>query len=142
MAKIPVDPSFPSNKLEELLGAAFENPEMQDEFFAELMSAEVYLLTDNAQSPQGKVPANDDDVEVSIMSSVMEDGTPFIPVFTSLEELQHSMDDEDDHSYMTINGRDLLELVDGTDIVIDPAHQYGLHLNPEETKGILESFEV
>ena len=142
MPKIPVDPSFPCNKLEELLGAAFEDPALQDEFFAELMTAEVYVLTDGIQSPHGKTPANDDDIDVSIMSSVMEDGTPFIPVFTSLAELQHSMDDETDHTYMTMSGQELLELVDGTDIVIDPAHQYGLHLNAAETRSILEAAEM
>lgn len=137
MPKIPVDPTFPANALEEKLAAAFEDPLLQDEFYAELMDAEIFLLADSPSSPQGKTPANDDDVEVSLMSSVMENGTPFIPVFTSLEELQHSVDEDSDQIYVTMSGRELLTLVGDTDVVINPAHQYGLHLEPEEIRLIL-----
>ncbi len=136
MPKTPSQDTFPSNKLEELLAAAFENPDLQENFYEELLTSDVYILTDKNTSPQGKTPANDDDVEVSIMSSVMEDGTPFIPVFTSLVELQHSIEEE--HDFLTLTGQEFLQLVDGTDIVINPAHQYGIHLDPEESQALLD----
>lgn len=127
------------NELEVLMKAAFEDPEATESFYAAFLSAEVFVLTDNQQAPttEGRQTL-EEGTEVSLIHFEMEDGTPFVPVFTSLRELQASI--EDDLTYIGMDGWNLLSLIRTADAVINPAGEYGWHLRPEDIEDVLEHF--
>lgn len=125
------------NELEQLMRESFQDSSMIEGFYAKILSSELFVLAAKADVVDGR-HILEEDSEVSLISYQMEDGTPFIPVFTSLQELQRSI--EEDLRYMAMDGWNLFSLIRGSDIVLNPASEYSWHLKADDLDEILQHF--
>lgn len=125
--------------LDALMQEAYGNPEQLGAFYGRLMGGELFILTNDKNAAEGEreLPAG---TPVNVASFTMEDGTRFIPVFTSMAELQNSIDDE--YGVMGLPTRSLFEMVRGVDIIINPAQPYALRLQGEEQQILLNQFGI
>lgn len=125
------------NELERLMQESFQDSSKIENFYAMLLSSELFVLTAKADVVEGRRIVEEDS-EVSLINYQMADGTPFVPVFTSLPELQRSIEEE--LSYMAMDGWNLFSLIRGSNIVLNPASEYGWHLKADDLEGILQHF--
>ncbi len=125
------------NELEKLMQESFQDPSKMEGFYAKLLSSELFVLTAQENPIEGRHIV-EEDTQVSVVNYQMEDGTPYIPVFTSLEELQRSITEQ--LSYMAMDGWNLFSTIQGSNIVINPVSEYGLHLKAKDLQEILQYF--
>ncbi len=125
-------------ELETLLAEAFTNPSVIGSFYAEMLSSDLYIITRKSDASGGE-QVIEEGAKVDIMTFAMKDGTAFIPVFTSVAELQSSITEES--TYMSARGWELFNMIEGIDVVVNPMSETALHLPPEELSRILDYFE-
>ena len=95
---------MPENELEQLMRESFQDSSKIESFYAKLLSSELFVLTAKAEVIEGR-HILEKDSKVSLINYQMADGTPFVPVFTSLQELQRSI--QENLSYMVMDGWNL-----------------------------------
>lgn len=125
------------NEIERLMRESFEDPGKADSFYAMLLSSELFVLTAPGAVSEG-TRVLEEGTEIDLLNYELDDGTPFIPVFTSLPELQRAIEEE--LNYISMDGWNLFTLIRGTDVVINLASEYGCHLKPDDIEGILDHF--
>lgn len=129
-------PDIDNSHLENLMAQAFENEQKNHEFFSVLFSSDVFILGGSGDIVPETLEAG---TSVNIEQWHMEDGTPFIPVFTSVAELLDTVENKESN-YLALNAGSLFEMVRGTDVVINPMSDHGFHIDPEGMDGILDHF--
>lgn len=77
-------PDLDNAHLEDLMAHAFENEQKNHAFLEELFSSNVFILSQG--SGKDGEQTLEADSQISIEQWTMEDGTLFIPVFTSVKE--------------------------------------------------------
>jgi hypothetical protein len=127
----------PNNALEQLMDEAYADNTRLGEFYAALLSSDLFILTEGDTQIEGRKKL-DADTKIGVVNFVMEDGTAFVPVFTSVEEMQRSVNE--DHSYLGLNGWSLFSMNQGTEIVINPASDKALRLDAPYIKQLLQYF--
>ena len=108
-----------------------------DDFWTCFFTDNVYLLS-AADGHEGERMMEEGET-IQLVNWLDGKGNEFIPVFTSLEELQRSISGE--NSYMAINGGDFLEFTRGASICVDPRSEYGVLYGPEDVASILNHFQ-
>ena len=109
-----------------------------EQFYAVLLSSEVFALSGDEPIDGGQRKILDAETEIHLVNGEMDDGTNFVPIFTSVEELQRSINEE--MNYIGMEGWNMLHLVKDTDVVINPNSEYGIHLTPENIAEIIQFF--
>lgn len=127
-----------NTELEDLLEEFFKDPTKEDIFYAKLLSSELFVLTLPEKSFGAKKVVQPG--EKSIAGFTMENGTLYTPVFTSLQELNRSIETE--YGWLAMAGWNLFSLTKGADIVINPAGDHGLHLKSSKIESLLENFST
>ena len=122
------------NALEKLMQDASENPDKRDAFFKELLKAELFILSDASPEEEGEWESEEGD-ELAIVQHELDDGSLFIPVFTSLDELQDTVPDE--AAYTVLPGQALIELLKDSMIIINPANDASVQLDEEAIEYLL-----
>lgn len=115
------------NPLEALMAQAFENPDLRDQFFGELLAADLFVL----------IESND---PKSVIHHKLDDGTVFAPVFTSQEELENTV--EEGGAFATMEGHTLLEMLQGSIIIVNPASDMALQLDHDAITDLLTNFSA
>lgn len=123
-----------ANALEDTMRKAHENPDHFGDFYAQLFAAELYVLCGDDAQVEGAQELTED-TSIALVNFQMTDGTVFLPAFTSIEELQATIEEE--VTYMAIPSIDLLGMARGSHIVINPDSEYNLHLTPENIDDLL-----
>lgn len=127
------------NELEVVMEEAFSDSSKVEIFYSQLLASELYVLTEGAPDHEGRRML-EKDTNVGIVNFLGAEGEPFVPVFTSLPELQRSI--EQDFGYIGMDGWNLFSLIKGSDVIINPASDCGLLLKAEEIAEILHYFGV
>lgn len=131
----PTGPIKPSNELEKRLVAltrkrtAASLKAFQDCF----LTAELYVVT----TPGGMAAARrgmNDGSPVAIWRGPLLDGRHGVAVFTSLERMTQSFYEEDDVPYLTMKGRDTLDLAVGGPLVVNYGLRQTVFIEPDEAK--------
>ena len=125
------------NQLELLMQELFQDSSRMGDFYGMLLSSELFVLTAKADVVEGRSILKKE-TEVELINYHMEDGTPFVPIFTSLSELERSI--PTDLSYMSLKVWNLFSIIRGSHIVINPASELGLQLDPDNIEEILHHF--
>lgn len=115
------------NPLESLMAQAFENADLRDQFFGELLAADLFVLIEN-NNPK------------SVIHHELDDGTLFAPVFTSQEELQETV--EEGAAFATLEGHTLLEMLQDSIIIVNPASEIALQLDRDAITDLLTNFSA
>ena len=127
-------PDFtPTNELERLLVEASADPGARPAFYRAFLDGDLLVLGYSGDSPgEGEgvtgLPAGS---TVSIVRWQDVEGREAIPVFSSLDRLRESIEQEE--RYMQIQGRALLDIVGSElSLVLNPRSDYGKEFVPGE----------
>jgi hypothetical protein len=115
------------NPLESLMAQAFENADLRDQFFGELLAADLFVLVES-NNPK------------SVVHHKLDDGTVFAPVFTSQEELENTI--EEGGAFATMEGHTLLEMLQDSIIIVNPASDMALQLDHDAITDLLTNFSA
>ena len=126
----------PLNDLEQKLMRAADEPTSRPEFYKALMVSDVFIIGSSDSEGEGvsTIPAG---AKLSIVNWEKNDGTPFIPFFTSLEALQRALQDES--KYVALPAKSLFEMTIGSSLTLNPASPYGKEFFPSEIHALLET---
>jgi hypothetical protein len=122
-------------KLETALRSAADHPAERPEFYKVLLESSLYILgTSDTEAANGMTSLNAGE-HISIRKWEKPDGTPVIPVFSSLAALQKAIKHESD--YMKFPAQYLFEMTRGDGFVLNPESAYGKEFSPEEIEMLL-----
>lgn len=119
--------------LEELLMNAATDPSYRVEFYKQLLRSDLIVLTQDSEIGEG-VQTLQEDTSLKILS--LPDGR--IPVFTSTDRVFDKKVIEEQVQYVAMKGADLLAVVKGATLLLNPYSDYGKELLPDEIDGLLD----
>ncbi len=124
-----------------LLDAMMRDPaKNQDAFYKAFLTSNVFLIGEADGTPGEKIIQEGESVRV--MQWQDPEGNPFLPVFTSMKELQEAIKDMGEMPYISFSGYDALNLTQGqVPVAIDPSNQHCLYLVPPQIAQILSYFD-
>jgi hypothetical protein len=128
-------PFIADNELERALVKAVNNPLTAPDFYRLLLESNLLVLgtaegQEGAALPFGLAPGS----RLNLVTG-LKDGHQYLPVFSSLVRMQDYVKQES--KYLSIKGRDLLELTRGAPVILNPASEYGKELTAEEVGQLL-----
>lgn len=124
--------------LEELMRIMATEPARAEEFWTRFLTSPVFVINGNKDAEiQGEHEMKEGDA-FQILNLVTPDGTPFVPVFTSVMALQNAIREE--VNYLAIPGYEVLMMTRGEHIGVNPGYEFGLLLTGEEIGRILDYF--
>ncbi len=123
----------PENDLEKSLTKAYKEPAHRSQFYQDLLVADIYALT---SSP----PDLDENGILKSGTKINfkhfeHEGTPFLPIFSSLKRLQESIAVE--ASYSKLNARRFFILTRGETVILNPELELGKLFTPTEIGDLL-----
>jgi hypothetical protein len=125
----------PINPLEESLVKASENVSHRPQFYRDLLEAEVFLIQKNLpETPLGQRTLEKGE-EVQLVG-IHQDGRNVLPFFSSLPRLQAVIQEE--MGYLMMKGRQLFELTQGSELVLNPGADYGKEFTAVEVAALLD----
>ncbi len=121
--------------LEKLLRIGKTDNEALRQFHTALLQSNIYVFGTAPQEHQSGeiIPAG---ASVQIRSWRAADGSPYIPIFTSLEILRHAATKEE--PYLLMPCRDFMALTLGATLVVNPNSAFAYRLAPEHVRSLLE----
>jgi hypothetical protein len=124
-----------------LLDAMMRDPEKnQDAFYKAFLTSNVFLIGEAGGEPGEKILQGGENVRV--MQWQDPQGNPFLPVFTSMKELQDAIKEMGEMPYISFSGYDALNLTQGqVPVAIDPSSEHCLYLVPPQIAQILNYFD-
>lgn len=122
-------------KLETALKLAADHPAERPEFYRVLSDSSLYVLgSSGGATGDGEVELKAGE-NISIQHWEKPDGTPVIPVFSSLATLQRAISQES--KYMKLPARAFFEMTRGEGVFLNPRSDYGKEFVPEEIEAML-----
>ena len=123
------------NELEAALRLAATEPAHRPAFYKALLDATVYVLGHADHGPADGARTLAPGQKVSIQNWERKDGSPVVPFWSSLPELQRAIADET--AYMALPARALFELTRGSALVLNPKSSHGKEFFAEEIEALL-----
>lgn len=126
--------SAEENALERALRLGADDPTQRLRFYVLLLEFKLFTLTATDLGIEGDVVARAD-TQVLLKMWPRADNSVYIPVFTSLNALQHAIKGDD--RFIAMDGRTLLEITRGKTLILNPYGPYSKELAPEEIDSLL-----
>ena len=128
---------IPENDLEKALVRAVKEPATAPHFYRQLLASELLVLgtvegQEDATQAFNIAPGS----KISLVPGTTRDGRQYLPVFSSLARMQDYIKQES--KYLSINGRDLLDLTRGGPVILNPASEYGKELTANQVRQLLD----
>lgn len=117
---------------EELLKKAAKEPAYRSEFIKKILTEKLVVITKEPSGPEGYSIAQKD-TSINILS--LPDGS--IPVFTSTERIFDKGVIKEQVNFLECKGEDLLNMVKGSQLILNPYSDYGKKFTPEEVQSLL-----
>ncbi|MGB4107419.1 MAG: SseB family protein [Alphaproteobacteria bacterium] len=112
----------------------------QDTFYTAFLTSNIFLIGEAGGAPGEKTLQGGESVRV--MQWQGPDGNPFVPVFTSMDELKEAIKEMGEVPYISFSGYDALNLTQGhIPVAIDPSNEHCLYLAPPQIAQILSYFD-
>lgn len=123
------------NELEKALVEAVKKPSSAPDFYRLLLESDLLVMgaaegREHAQEQFSLAPGSN----LKFVTG-LKDGSQYLPVFSSLARMQEYVTQET--KYLSINGRDLLDMTRGAPIILNPASQYGRELSAQQVQQLL-----
>lgn len=129
-------PFISENELEKALVRAVKNPDAAPDFYRLLLESSLlvmgtaqgqeYASEEFSLSPGGKLN----------LVTAVKNGAPYLPIFSSQPRMQEFVDKQT--KYLTIKGRDLLDITRGAVVILNPASEFGKELSAAEVLRLLD----
>lgn len=120
----------PVNALETSLVHAVQDVSKRPQFYKNLLEHDIYAIS--LAAPEGTAEGG----QSLKLLQLEKDAIFWIPIFSSLEQLQAFLDRE--MQYVRLRGADFFKFSKGAHIVINPNADYGKELLPEEIEKLLD----
>lgn len=126
---------IPNNLLEKSLVAASSDAAHRHQFYKDLIESDFFIIQ------EGKIPEThgrttlSQDQELKIQNIELN-GKPYVPVFSSLPRLQAVLDRE--VGYIALNALELMKIVLGSEIILNPGSPYGKEFVKDEIASIVD----
>ncbi|GMA98220.1 enhanced serine sensitivity protein SseB C-terminal domain-containing protein [Pelosinus sp. IPA-1] len=120
--------------LRETLKKAISDPSMRPQFYEQLIKSDVFVITDGREMPIEKGVLQPG-ATVGIKTLKNPDDNPVIPVYSSLEQLQKSIQEK--VIYLQLPCKELFSIIKGSYVVLDPNTEYMKEFPPEEIEAIV-----
>jgi len=121
------------DNIEALLKKAVGSPSYRDEFYRQLLTARLVIITKENAGITGYVTLQKD-TRVEILT--FEDG--YIPVFTSTEKIFDKGIIKEQVPFLECTGEDLFNFVKGAKLILNPYSDYSKELLPDEIEQLLD----
>jgi len=126
---------IPENELERALVRAVKEPASGPDFYRQLLESHLLVLG----TAEGQEGATEEfslapGTQISLVTG-LKDGHQYLPVFSSVTRMQEFVKQES--KYLSILGRDLLDLTRGAPVILNPASEYGKELTAEQVMQLL-----
>lgn len=125
----------PVNKLERLLIDAAEDPAARPAFYREILDEELFVITEGQTPEREREFVTDKDTSFQLRLLEIEDKL-YVPIFTSVERISAIIPNK--MGFAAMKGRDVLAMLRGKELVLNPGADYGKMFSPEEVEGILD----
>lgn len=125
----------PENPLEEALVAASTQPEARPEFYRLMLESPLYLIDDrpaDAARSDTKVLEQDTRLQLQVIDI---DGVQHVPIFSSATRLHEATGGNRGH--LAIQGREMLQMLRGAHLVLNPGAEFGKQFPPDEVAEML-----
>lgn len=129
----------PTNELERLLVAASTNEAARPAFLEALVELELFLIKQGPppEKPEVHVAGENTMVELALIEIK---GKVYVPVFTSVERISAIV--PANVAYVSAKGRDVLTMLKGQEVVMNPGAEYGKFFTPSEIEALLKGNAV
>ncbi len=124
----------PVNELEKLLIAASSEPSARPTFLKAILEHDLFVITEDPTPSTPETVSLAEGSTVSIRAFDVE-GKRHIPIFSSVERISAVIPET--VGYLAIKGRDLFEMIKGSDVFLNPGSDYGKIFFPEEIDDLL-----
>ncbi|MBW8708331.1 MAG: enhanced serine sensitivity protein SseB C-terminal domain-containing protein, partial [Alphaproteobacteria bacterium] len=129
-------PFISENELEKALVKAAKEPAAAPDFYRLLLESNLLVMgtaegleeatEEFSLSPGGKLN----------LVTGLKDGAQYLPVFSSLPRMQEFVKTE--AKFLSIRGRDLLDITRGAPVILNPASEYGKEFTTKEILELLD----
>ncbi len=123
--------------IEDLQKQLFDNPDLSQEFYTRLFSNDVFIGGETDAKIEGD-QVLEGGAKIRFVSLAGPDNELFIPVFTSMEEMQKVA--PEGAPCLALNGHAVFTMTLGSVIVLNPGNDYALRLEPDYIKQVLDFF--
>ena len=124
----------PENELEQALVKAADNPASRPQFYKVLVASSIFIIQRDKVLEEGD-HVLETDMELQIQN-IEIDGEPHIPIFSSPTRIQAVIQEE--VGYLGINTLDFLNIVNGSQLVLNPGSEYGKQFSQAEVSAIVD----
>ena len=129
-------PFISENELEKALVMAAKDPAAAPNFYRLLLDSNLLVMG----TAEGREDASEEFAlsaggKLNLVTGT-KDGAPYLPVFSSLPRMQDFVTQES--KYLSIRGRDLLDITRGAPVILNPASEYGKELSAQEVLHLLD----
>ncbi|MBA2587699.1 MAG: enhanced serine sensitivity protein SseB C-terminal domain-containing protein [Alphaproteobacteria bacterium] len=124
------------NELERALIEAAKNPAAAPDFYRLLLESDLLVIG----TAEGLENASEEFAlsaggKLNLVTGVKE-GAQYLPVFSSMARMQEFVNQES--KYLSIRGRDLLDITRGAPVILNPASEFGKELSAREILRLLD----
>jgi hypothetical protein len=129
-------PFISENALEQALVKAVKDPTAGPDFYRLLLESNLLVIG----TAEGKENASEEfslssDGKLNLVTG-LKDGAQYLPVFSSMLRMQEFVKQET--KFLSIRGRDLLDITRGAPVILNPASEYGKELSAREVLRLLD----
>ncbi len=129
-------PFISENELEQALVKAAKDPAAGLDFYRLLLESNLLVMG----TAEGMENANEE-FSLSLGGKLnlvtgLKDGAKYLPVFSSLPRMQDFVKQET--KFLSIRGRDLLDITRGAPVILNPASEYGKELSAQQILHLLD----
>ena len=129
-------PFISENELEQALVKAAKDPDAGPDFYRLLLESNLLVMG----TAEGMENANEEFAlshggKLNLITG-LKDGAQYLPVFSSLPRMQEFVKQET--KFLSIRGRDLLDITRGAPVILNPASEYGKELSAQQVLHLLD----
>lgn len=125
----------PQNPLEHALVAAATEPDARPLFYRLMLESALFVIDDNPDHA-GQFGSQTLEAGTQLQIGTVDlDGVPHTPIFTSPVRIEAVVDTERRHVSML--GRNLLGILQGSHLILNPGSDYGKQFLPDEVEALL-----
>ncbi len=129
-------PFISENALEQALVKAAKNPAAGPDFYRLLLDSNLLVMgTAEGMENAAEEFALSSGGKLNLVTG-LKDGAQYLPVFSSMLRMQEFVKQET--KFLSIRGRDLLDITRGAPVILNPASEYGKELSVSEILQLLD----
>ncbi|UHQ21570.1 enhanced serine sensitivity protein SseB C-terminal domain-containing protein [Lysobacter sp. 5GHs7-4] len=125
--------------LDTALAQAAADPAARPAFYRLLLDSQIYVIG-HTRTPEASDDPNAGRNKLAVMQWQKDDGTLYLPFFTSLQALQREIDAE--VAVIGVTAREFFQITRGARLVLNPSSQYGREFDPGEIAALLDTGSV